>query len=137
MMRPSRPCDRVRRGCTGSPESQPVGVGVGVADIHRLEPKGRTLGRQRLRRTRQPRIGRIPAKQAAAEPHVGALAVLSKYDEGPDLVLYYKRLMVLEGHSAYAHHFDATDALGVSQAAFLEAQWRQFRCWWDAWPGRK
>jgi len=66
-----------------------------------------------------------------------ALAVLSKYDEGPDLVLYYKRLMVLEGHSAYAHHFDATDALGVSQAAFLEAQWRQFRSWWDAWPGRK
>eukprot|EP00913_Durusdinium_trenchii_P023471 g22049.t1 len=42
-----------------------------------------------------------------------ALAVLSKYDEGPDLVLYYKHLMVLEGNPEYAHHFNATDALSV------------------------
>ena len=31
-----------------------------------------------------------------------ALAVLSKYDEGPDLVLYYKHLMVLEGNPDHA-----------------------------------
>ena len=75
------------------------------------------------------------ARSLAAELDA-ALAVLSKYDEGPDLVLYYKRLMVLEGHSAYACHFDPTDALNASQAAFLEQQWGQFRSWWDAWPGR-
>lgn len=65
-----------------------------------------------------------------------SLAVLSKYDEGPDLVLYYKHLMVLEGNPEYAHHFNASDALSASQRAFLEEQWRTFRNWWDAWPGQ-
>ncbi len=65
-----------------------------------------------------------------------AMGVLSKYDEGPDLVLYYKHLMVLEGHAAYARQIYATDALSSSQQAFLENQWRQFRTWWDSWPGR-
>ena len=64
-----------------------------------------------------------------------ALAVLSKYDEGPDLVLYYKHLMVLEGNPEYAHHFNASDALSTSQKAFLEAQWHQFKTWWANWPG--
>ncbi|QDU39558.1 4-hydroxy-tetrahydrodipicolinate synthase [Maioricimonas rarisocia] len=66
-----------------------------------------------------------------------ALSVLSKYDEGPDLVLYYKHLMVLEGNAEYAHHFNPSDALSPSQRAFLEDQWRLFRSWWDAWPGRE
>jgi 1-pyrroline-4-hydroxy-2-carboxylate deaminase len=65
-----------------------------------------------------------------------ALAVLSKYDEGPDLVLYYKHLMVLEGNREYVHHFNSSDALSTSQRAFLEQQWRQFRTWWDAWEGK-
>jgi len=65
-----------------------------------------------------------------------ALAVLSKYDEGPDLVLYYKHLMVLEGHSEYAHQINSSDALSSSQRSFLESQWTNFRKWWDAWPGR-
>ncbi|MFM8577357.1 MAG: dihydrodipicolinate synthase family protein [Planctomycetaceae bacterium] len=75
------------------------------------------------------------ARSLAAELDA-ALTVLATFDEGSDLVLYYKRLMVLQGHSAYAHHFDATDALGPSQDAFLEKQWRQFRTWWDAWHDR-
>ena len=79
--------------------------------------------------------GDVAARTLAAELD-GALAVLSKYDEGPDLVLYYKHLMVLEGRPEYAHHVDASDALGESQRAFLEQQWRQFRSWWDAWPGK-
>lgn len=66
-----------------------------------------------------------------------ALAVLSKYDEGPDLVLYYKRLMVLEGNPEYQHHFNKSDSLSPSQNAFLEAQWKTFREWWEAWPGRE
>jgi 4-hydroxy-tetrahydrodipicolinate synthase len=66
-----------------------------------------------------------------------ALAVLSRFDEGPDLVLYYKRLMVLEGHPEYERQFDATDALSPSQREFLTAQWRLFRQWWSVWPGRK
>ena len=64
-----------------------------------------------------------------------ALAVLSSYDEGPDLVLYYKHLMVLEGNPEYARQINADDQLSRSQRAQLEAQWRQFRRWWDSWPG--
>ena len=64
-----------------------------------------------------------------------ALAVLSSYDEGPDLVLYYKQLMVLEGNAEYEHQLNATDRLSPSQQAQLESQWRQFRNWWDSWPG--
>ena len=75
------------------------------------------------------------ARQRALELN-DALAVLSKYDEGPDLVLYYKHLMVLEGNLEYEHQFNRSDALITSQRAYLEAQWRQFRTWWDMWPGK-
>ena len=65
-----------------------------------------------------------------------ALSVLSKFDEGPDLVLYYKQLMVLEGHSEYGHHIHSSDALSASQREFLQSQWEQFRNWWDSWHGK-
>jgi dihydrodipicolinate synthase/N-acetylneuraminate lyase len=64
-----------------------------------------------------------------------ALAVLSKFDEGPDLVLYYKHLMVLEGNPEYRHQLYKSDALSAQQRAFLEHHWHQFRNWWDSWPG--
>ncbi|MBT8106761.1 MAG: dihydrodipicolinate synthase family protein [Gammaproteobacteria bacterium] len=64
-----------------------------------------------------------------------ALAVLASYDEGPDLVLYYKHLMVLEGNAEYAQHVNPGDQLSATQRAQLESQWRQFRRWWDSWPG--
>ena len=79
--------------------------------------------------------GDCRARQLAAELDE-ALAVLSKYDEGPDLVLYYKHLMVLEGNPEYVDHLHTSDALSVSQRAFLEDQWRTFRSWWEAWPGQ-
>jgi 4-hydroxy-tetrahydrodipicolinate synthase len=64
-----------------------------------------------------------------------ALLELSRFDEGPDLVLYYKRLMVLEGNPEYAHHINKSDALSSSQQNFLEAEWRKFREWWSNWRG--
>ena len=64
-----------------------------------------------------------------------ALAVLSKFDEGPDLVLYYKELMVLEGFPAYARQLNPSDQLSSSQLAFLHTQWRVFKDWWADWPG--
>jgi dihydrodipicolinate synthase/N-acetylneuraminate lyase len=64
-----------------------------------------------------------------------ALAVLSTFDEGPDLVLYYKYLMVLEGNPEYEHHFNETDQLTASQREFLHTQWKLFRKWWADWPG--
>ena len=75
------------------------------------------------------------ARQLAAELN-DAMSVLAKFDEGPDLVLYYKHLMVLEGNPEYEHHFNPEDRLSVSQKAFLESQWSLFRKWWDAWPGK-
>lgn len=66
-----------------------------------------------------------------------ALKVLSTFDEGPDLVLYYKRLMVLEGHSEYEHQINATDKLSPSQTTFLDTQWQLFRDWYSRWPGAK
>ncbi len=100
---------------------------------------GNALPRQVLRLMelcQQAATGDCQARQLAAELDE-ALAVLSKYDEGPDLVLYYKHLMVLEGNPEYEHHFNRTDALSPSQKAFLEDQWRTFRNWWDSWPGKE
>lgn len=76
--------------------------------------------------------GDATARRQALELE-GALTVLSKFDEGPDLVLYYKRLMVLEGHSAYQHSVDSDDRLSPSQQAQIDSQWRQFRTWWQSW----
>ena len=78
--------------------------------------------------------GNVEARRLARELEE-ALQVLSKYDEGPDLVLYYKALMVLEGHEAYRHQINSTDRLSASQEEFLKVQWQQFRDWWSQWPG--
>ncbi len=65
-----------------------------------------------------------------------ALSVLAKFDEGPDLVLYYKQLMVLEGCPDYQHPIPSSDALSNSQREFLQSQWKQFRSWWNHWNGK-
>lgn len=64
-----------------------------------------------------------------------ALHVLSTFDEGPDLVLYYKALMALEGNLEYTLHFNETDCLSPSQHGLLISQWKQFRHWWSQWEG--
>ena len=65
-----------------------------------------------------------------------ALAVLSTFDEGPDLVLYYKYLLVLLGDADYALHFNETDELSDSQKRFAESQLKLFQTWWEVWPGK-
>lgn len=65
-----------------------------------------------------------------------ALIVLSTFDEGPDLVLYYKYLLVLGGDSDYQLHFNETDCLSASQRGFAEAQLKLFLDWWQDWPGK-
>lgn len=78
--------------------------------------------------------GDVEARRLAKELD-DALAVLSKFDEGPDLVLYYKRLIVLEGHGEFEHQLNSEDRLSDSQREFLDAQWRLFKDWWSRWPG--
>jgi dihydrodipicolinate synthase/N-acetylneuraminate lyase len=62
-----------------------------------------------------------------------ALTVLSTYDEGPDLVLYYKFFLELLGDDRYRLHFNQTDALSPTQRAFATAQFQQFCAWYEAW----
>lgn len=66
-----------------------------------------------------------------------ALTVLSTFDEGADLVLYYKHLMVLEGSPEYEFPVHKGDKLSASQKALLEQQWKLFRSWWSNWEGAK
>ena len=79
--------------------------------------------------------GDVEARRLAAELD-NALAVLSKYDEGPDLVLYYKYLLVLLGDNNYVHHLNPTDELSDSQRQFAEAQLKLFQIWWSNWSGK-
>lgn len=70
-----------------------------------------------------------------AEELDAALRELARFDEGPDLVLYYKHLMVLEGNPEYSRHFNGSDALSPSQKAFAEQQLSLFKNWYASWPG--
>lgn len=76
--------------------------------------------------------GDAAARQQAKQLD-NALAVLSSFDEGPDLVLYYKHLMVLAGDDNYALHFYETDALSDSQRNYAETQYKLFLQWYAAW----
>lgn len=62
-----------------------------------------------------------------------ALAVLSSFDEGCDLVLYFKHMLVLKGEAEYALNFNETDALTASQRGYLEAQFKLFNAWYAGW----
>ena len=64
-----------------------------------------------------------------------ALGVLSSFDEGADLVLYYKYLMVLEGNPEYELNLNPTDVLSTSQKKYAESQLKLFRSWYRAWSG--
>jgi 1-pyrroline-4-hydroxy-2-carboxylate deaminase len=65
-----------------------------------------------------------------------AMHVLCVFDEGVDLVLYYKRLMVLAGHTAYEYQLYADDQLTSSQQAHIDSQYALFKNWWNSWEGK-
>ena len=66
-----------------------------------------------------------------------ALLVLSTFDEGPDLELYYKYILVLLGDSDFEHHFNETDNLSDSQRHYAEEQLKVFQNWWANWDGKR
>lgn len=76
--------------------------------------------------------GDVDARQRAQELEQ-ALAILSSFDEGPDLVLYFKYLMVLKGDKEYTLHFNETDVLSDSQRGYAEAQFKLFNSWYAEW----
>src|SRR3990167_4105234 len=79
--------------------------------------------------------GDVLARQRAQELEA-ALAVLSSFDEGVDLVLYFKHLMVLPGHAEYALHSTPSAALPDSQKTPPPRQFELFKRWYASWPGR-
>lgn len=76
--------------------------------------------------------GDVSARRRAQELEQ-ALAVLSSFDEGPDLVLYFKHMMVLKGFPEYELHFNETDALTDSQRGYAAAQLALFDAWYAEW----
>ena len=76
--------------------------------------------------------GHVEARLRAQELE-SALSVLSSFDEGPDLVLYYKHLLVLNGEDEYQLHFNPTDELTNEQRAYCEKQYNQFKVWFNDW----
>lgn len=76
--------------------------------------------------------GDVEARQRALELDA-ALGVLSSFDEGPDLVLYFKHMMVLKGAPEYELHFNETDVLSDSQRGYAEAQLKLFDSWYAQW----
>ena len=81
---------------------------------------------------RQASQGDAVARARAAQLDT-ALGVLSSFDEGVDLVLYYKYLMVLAGNPEYELHFNETDSLSLSQRHYAETQLRLFTAWYGSW----
>lgn len=74
-----------------------------------------------------------PEARQRAQELEQALAVLSSFDEGPDLVLYYKYLLEMEGEAEYRLHFNEFDALTESQRGYATAQYRLFKAWYEEW----
>lgn len=76
--------------------------------------------------------GDVIARRRARELD-DAMAVLSSFDEGVDLVLYYKHLMTLSGDENYRLHFNESDRLTEAQRNYAESQFYLFKSWFDSW----
>jgi len=76
--------------------------------------------------------GHVEARQRALELE-DALAVLSSFDELPDLVLYYKYMLFLLGEKEYELHINEGDALTPSQRGYVESQVKLFQTWYAQW----
>jgi len=86
-----------------------------LVDLSRKAASGDTLARKRAQELDQ------------------AMGVLSSYDEGVDLVLYYKYLLTLLGEQEYTLNINPTDQLSPSQRGFAKAQLDLFRSWYANW----
>jgi 4-hydroxy-tetrahydrodipicolinate synthase len=65
-----------------------------------------------------------------------ALAVLSRFDEGPDLTLYYRLIASETIDPIYRRPALHTDRLSPSQERYAIDQLRLFKSWWNDWSGR-
>ncbi|MCB4456618.1 dihydrodipicolinate synthase family protein [Leisingera sp. McT4-56] len=87
------------------------------------------------------RLSKLAAEGSAearlrAQELTDAIHVLSTFDEGPDLILYYKHLLVLNGEEDYRLHFNETDELSDAQRNYCEQQYTLFRTWFADWSAQ-
>jgi dihydrodipicolinate synthase/N-acetylneuraminate lyase len=76
--------------------------------------------------------GEAEARRRAQELEQ-AMSVLASFDVGPDLVLFFKYLLVLRGETEYELHFNETDELTPSQKGFAQRQLELFDAWYADW----
>jgi 4-hydroxy-tetrahydrodipicolinate synthase len=126
---------------TGRSDDLALSVGVDTAVFHgfvncgaigAITGVGNVLPKETLHLValcQQAANGDVAARRRALELE-SALMVLSTFDEGPDLVLHYKYLMMLEGNAGYDHHFNPDDTLSDSQKTFAREQLRLFKRWY-------
>lgn len=76
--------------------------------------------------------GDAEARQRALELEA-AFNVLASFDEGPELVLFFKYLLVLNGEEEYRLHFNETDELNAAQRRYCEDQYNLFKSWFANW----
>ena len=62
-----------------------------------------------------------------------AMQILAEVDAGPDLVLFFKHMLVVKGYPEYSLHFNESDALSPSQKGYVEAQLALFDAWYAGW----
>ncbi len=65
-----------------------------------------------------------------------AMQVLAAVDAGPDLVLFFKHMLVLQGAAEYALHFNESDTLTASQQGFITQQFHLFNAWYADWAAK-
>jgi 4-hydroxy-tetrahydrodipicolinate synthase len=152
------PADRLEQGLsdlryaaehiTSQDDSVTLMVGVDTQVVHgfvncnatgAITGVGNALPREVLHLvtlSQQAAKGDAKARRLARELE-SALAVLSSFDEGCDLVLYYKYLMVLNGDKGYDLHFNATDVLSDAQRRYAEQQFALFRQWYANWSAEQ
>ncbi|WP_417594786.1 dihydrodipicolinate synthase family protein [Oceanospirillum sp.] len=76
--------------------------------------------------------GDAEARERALELEA-AFNVLASFDEGPELVLFFKYLLVLNGEEEYNLHFNETDELNAAQRHYCENQYNLFKSWFADW----
>lgn len=76
--------------------------------------------------------GDAAARRQAQELEAG-LKILSTFDQGVDLMLFYKYVMLLEGGTEYELHFNPSDKLSASQMTFARHQLQLFKTWYASW----
>ena len=76
----------------------------------------------------------LPGDVGGSETYLReTLRALARRPDRPDLVLFFKYMMVLKGDKEYTLHFNADDQLSDSQRGYVETQLKLFDTWYAEW----